>query len=240
MNPDDRIVVIGVGGAGCKVIRAAVHQRIPGIELVAVDTDTVSRQLSDAPVQILIGRNLTRGLGAGGMTDLARRAAEESSDELNRVIQGAKAVIITCGLGGGTGAGAAPVIGRIAEELGAWTVAVVTTPFPFEGRRRKRQADEGLAELTAQVDTVIGTSNDRMLDVIDKKTTLAQAFLMVDQVLLKTIQGLAELITSRKMVKPELDDIRSILPSDGMASVMNRPPAGGFAREGQFDRPKIS
>lgn len=212
MNQDHRIVVIGVGGAGCKVITQAARQAIPGVGWVAVDTDTVSLQLSEAPQKVLIGRNMTHGLGAGGMADRGRQAAEEASAELSQVLQGAEMVIIICGLGGGTGAGAAPVVGRIAQELGAWTVAVVSKPFSFEGNRRKRVAEAGLVDLAAHTDVQIVIPNEGILILLDRKVTLAQAFSTSDRILLEAIHSVMSLVMLPHAAKPGLEEIRAALP----------------------------
>ncbi len=212
MNQDHRIVVIGVGGAGCKVITQAARQAIPGVGWVAVDTDTVSLQLSEAPQKVVIGRNMTHGLGSGGMADRGRQAAEEACAELSQVLQGAETVIITCGLGGGTGAGAAPVVGRIAQELGAWTVAVVSKPFSFEGDRRKRMAEAGFADLAAHTDVQIVMPIDSILILLDKKATLAQAFSTSDRILLEAIHSVIRLVMAPHAAKPGLEEVRAALP----------------------------
>jgi cell division protein FtsZ len=212
MNQDHRIVVIGVGGAGCKVITQAARQAIPGVGWVAVDTDTVSLQLSEVPQKVLIGRNMTRGLGSGGMADRGRQAAEEAYAELSQVLQGAETVIITSGLGGGTGAGAAPVVGRIAQELGAWTVAVVSKPFSFEGDRRKRMAEAGFADLAAHTDVQIVMPIDSILILLDKKATLAQAFSTSDRILLEVIHSVIRLVMAPHAAKPGLEEICAALP----------------------------
>jgi cell division protein FtsZ len=212
MNQGHRIVVIGVGGAGCKVITQAARQAIPGVGWVAVDTDSVSLQLSEAPQKVLIGKNMTHGLGSGGMADRGRQAAEETSDELSQVLQGAETVIITCGLGGGTGAGAAPVIARIAKGLGAWTAAVVSKPFPFEGNRRKRMAEAGFLDLAAHTDVQIVIPNEGILILLDKKATLAQAFFTSDHILLEAIHSVIRLVMAPHAAKLDLEDIRAALP----------------------------
>ena len=211
MNQDHRIVVIGVGGAGCKVITQAAHQAIPGVGWVTVDTDSVSLQLSEAPQKVLIGRNMTHGLGSGGMADRGRQAAEETAAELSQVLQGAETVIITCGLGGGTGAGAAPVIGRMAKGLGAWTVAVVSKPFSFEGDRRKRMAEAGFADLAAHTDVQIVIPNEGILILLDKKATLAQAFSTSDRTLLEAIHSVIRLAMVPHAAKPGSEEIRVAL-----------------------------
>jgi cell division protein FtsZ len=216
MNREHRVVVVGVGGAGCKVVtRATAQKPMPGVEWVAVDADTVALQLAEAQHKVLIGKHITRGLGAGDMADVGRRGAEEATDELSRLLQGAQTVIITCGLGGGTSSGAAPVIGRIAQGLGAWTAGVVSKPFPFEGRRRARLAEAGQDALVAHVDALIVVPYERVLGLLGKNTLL-QAFLATDRILLEMIQGLIGLDAAR----PGLDEIRAALPYGDIALVM--------------------
>lgn len=219
MKTDHRMIVIGVGGAGCKVVSQVSDQNAPGVGRVIVDTDMVSLQLAEAPHKVLIGKDMTHGLGAGGMADRGRQAAEETANELREVLQGAEAVIITCGLGGGTAAGAAPVIGRIAKELGAWTAAVASKPFSFEGKRRMRMADAGLVDLAAQTDVQIVIPNESLLILLDKKTTLAQAFAMSDRILLEAIYSLVGLLRAPDVAKPGLEEIRASIPHRDIVSV---------------------
>jgi cell division protein FtsZ len=221
MNREDRIVVIGVGGAGCKVVTraAATTKPMPGVEWVAVDADTVALQLAEAPHKVLIGKYISRGLGAGGMADVGHRGAEEAADELSGLLQGAGTAIITCGLGGGTSNGAAPVIGRIAQGLGAWTVGVVSKPFTFEGRRRTRLAEEGLADLAAHTNVQIVIPNDGILARMDKKATLLQAFQTADCIILEVIQGLIESARAPGAVRPGVEAIRANIPYRDIAAV---------------------
>ena len=190
-----RIKVVGVGGSGCNAISRMVASRLRGVDFVAINTDAQDLHNAKAPEKIHIGKNLTKGLGAGMNPDTGRGAAEESKDQIHEALKGSDMVFITCGLGGGTGTGASPVIAEIAQEIGALTVGVVTKPFAFEGAKRMILAEEGLSELITRVDTLITIPNDRLLQTIDKKTTLLDAFKIVDDVLRQGVQGISDLIT---------------------------------------------
>ncbi|MBI4091075.1 MAG: cell division protein FtsZ [Candidatus Komeilibacteria bacterium] len=212
-----KIKVIGVGGSGSAAMNRMLSEKIRSIEFIAVNTDAQALQQSVADVKVQIGRETTRGLGAGMDADLGMRSAEESEDEIREHISEADMVFITCGLGGGTGTGAAPVIADIARESGALTVAVVTRPFKFEGMQRRRIADEGLNKLIDKVDTIITIPNDRLLQVIDKKTTLIDAFKVVDEVLRQGVIGISELITIPGMVNVDFADVKAIMADAGSA-----------------------
>ncbi|MBI5466860.1 MAG: cell division protein FtsZ, partial [Candidatus Kerfeldbacteria bacterium] len=190
-----KIKVVGVGGSGNAAINRMMQHRIRGIEFVAVNTDAQALHHSAAPTKVHIGKTTTRGLGAGMDPEQGRKAAEEDQDEIRELLKDADMVFITCGLGGGTGTGAAPLVAEIAKDLGALTVAVVTKPFSFEGVQRRTIAEHGFSDLSSQVDTIISIPNDRLLQIIDKKTSLLESFQVVDDVLRQGIQGIAELIT---------------------------------------------
>ena len=212
-----RIKVVGVGGSGCHAINRMVGSRIKGVEFVAINTDAQDLHYCEAPVRVHIGQATTRGLGAGSDPELGKKAAEENKEDVYNALKDADMVFITCGLGGGTGTGAAPIVAEIARELGALTVAVVTKPFSFEGLRRKKVAEEGLSELQPRVDTLITIPNDRLLQVIDKKTSLYDAFTVVDDVLRQGVQGISDLITMHGMINVDFADVKAIMQNAGSA-----------------------
>ncbi len=215
--PVANIKVIGVGGGGCNAVNRMVKASLKGIEFIAINTDAQALYHSEAPTKINIGKATTRGLGAGSNPEIGKQSAEESIEEVKEVIEGADMVFITCGLGGGTGTGASPVIANAAKELGILTVAVVTKPFSFEGHRRKSQADEGLENLKNKVDTLITIPNDRILSIIDKKTPLNDAFTVVDDVLRQGVQGIADLITVHGMINVDFADVKTVMENAGSA-----------------------
>ncbi len=217
VTPVARIKVIGVGGGGGNALNRMIRSNIKGIDFCAVNTDAQALYHSEAPTKINIGKATTRGLGAGSHPDVGRQAAEESSEEIKQAIDGAEMVFITCGLGGGTGTGAAPVIAEIARDLGILTVAVVTKPFSFEGHRRRTQAEEGLENLKNKVDTLITIPNDKILSLIDKKTPLTEAFQVVDDVLRQGVQGISDLITVHGMINVDFADVKAIMENAGSA-----------------------
>jgi cell division protein FtsZ len=217
MSPVASIKVIGVGGGGTNATNRMIKANVRGIEFIAVNTDAQALYHSEAPTKINIGKATTKGLGAGSNPDIGRQAAEESADEIREALQGADMVFITCGMGGGTGTGAAPVIAEIAKEQGILTVGVVTKPFSFEGHRRKTQADEGLENLKTKVDTLITIPNDRILSIIDKKTPITDAFMVVDDVLRQGVQGIADLITVHGMINVDFADVRTVMENAGSA-----------------------
>ncbi len=212
-----RIVVLGVGGGGSNAVNRMIQSGVRGIEFVAINTDTQALARSEAGVRIHIGEKLTRGLGAGGNPTVGEKSAEESAEQIAELVRDADMVFIAAGMGGGTGTGAAPVIAQICKDLGALTVGVVTKPFTFEGRARAKNADGGIAELRERVDTLITIPNDRLLEVIDRKTTLEQAFMEVDDVLRQGIQGISELITEPGLINLDFADVKSIMSDSGGA-----------------------
>jgi cell division protein FtsZ len=212
-----RIIVVGVGGSGGHGISRMIETKIKGVEFVAVNTDAQDLHHNKAAEKVHIGKNLTKGLGAGMNPDIGRQAAEENRDEIQEVLKGADMVFVTCGLGGGTGTGAAPIVAEAAKELGALTVAVVTKPFSFEGAQRRAIAEEGLQNLRERVDTLITIPNDKLLQIIDKKTTLINSFKIVDDVLRQGVQGISDLITKPGIVNVDFADVRAIMSNSGSA-----------------------
>jgi len=211
------IKVVGVGGGGCNAVNRMVQARILGVEFVGINTDTQALMRCEAESRVRIGDRITRGLGVGGDPERGRQAAEESRDEVKETLKGADMVFITAGMGGGTGTGAAPVVAQVAKDLGALTVAVVTRPFSFEGAKRKGNADQGVASLQQEVDTLIVIPNDRLLAVADEKTTVLESFLMADDVLRQGIQGISELITMPGDINLDFADVRRIMAEAGPA-----------------------
>jgi cell division protein FtsZ len=211
------IRVVGVGGAGLNAVNRMIDADISQVEFVAVNTDIQQLQTSDAPVKIHIGRELTEGLGSGADPDLGRRAAEEAYDQIKRALRGSDMVFVTAGEGGGTGSGAAPVVARIARELGALTVGIVTTPFSFEGTRRHKQATDGVDTLRANCDTVIVVPNEKLLEVLDRETSMLDAFRIADDVLRQGVQGICDLITLPGLINLDFADVRTIMKDAGTA-----------------------
>ncbi|MEO1165965.1 MAG: cell division protein FtsZ [Chloroflexota bacterium] len=214
-----QIKVVGVGGGGNNAVNRMINEGLGGVDFIAVNTDNQALMLSKAKTRVRIGDKLTRGLGAGGNPEIGRKAAEESQEDLLEVLRGADMVFIACGMGGGTGTGASPVIAQIAKELGALTIGVVTRPFTFEGSRRGKFANEGIENLKSQVDTLIVIPNDRLLQMADKRATLQQAFSLADDVLRQGIQGISELITVPALINLDFADVRTIM-SEGGAALM--------------------
>jgi len=212
-----RIVVVGVGGGGSNAVNRMIQAGVHSVEFVAINTDAQALARSDARHRIRIGEKLTRGLGAGGSPQIGQRAAEESQELIYDILRGADMVFVACGMGGGTGTGASPVVASIARELGALTVGVATKPFTFEGRKRMSSADEGLNLLRQRVNTLITIPNDKMLSVIDKRTSLEQAFAVVDDVLRQGIQGISELITEPGLINVDFADVKAIMSEPGNA-----------------------
>jgi cell division protein FtsZ len=211
------IRVVGVGGAGLNAVNRMIDADISQVEFVAVNTDIQQLHTSDAPLKIHIGRELTEGLGSGADPDLGRRAAEESYDQIKRALRGSDMVFVTAGEGGGTGSGAAPVVARIAKELGALTVGIVTTPFTFEGTRRAKQATDGVDTLRSNCDTVIIVPNERLLEVLDRETSMLDAFRIADDVLRQGVQGICDLITLPGLINLDFADVRTIMKDAGSA-----------------------
>ena len=211
------IKVVGVGGAGLNAVDRMIDAGLAQVEFIAVNTDIQQLRMSDAPVKIHIGRELTEGLGSGADPDLGRSAAEEAYDQLKNALRGSDMVFVTAGEGGGTGSGAAPVVARIARELGALTVGIVTTPFRFEGTRRRGTAEQGVEELRRNCDTVIVIPNERLLEVLDKTTSMLDAFRIADDVLRQGVQGICDLITLPGLINLDFADVRTIMKDAGTA-----------------------
>lgn len=210
-----RIKVIGVGGSGGNAVSRMVRSKIEGVEFIAVNTDAQDLHHCLASRKIHIGRNVTKGLGAGMNPEIGRQAAEESKEEIQEAIKNSDMVFITCGLGGGTGTGASPIVAEAAKETGALAVAVVTKPFSFEGLQRARIAEEGLAELKDKVDSLIVIPNDRILSIVDKKVTLLNAFAIVDDILRQAVQGIANLIVLPGIINVDFADVKTIMQGAG-------------------------
>jgi cell division protein FtsZ len=211
------IRVVGVGGAGLNAVNRMIDAGISDVEFVAVNTDIQQLALSDAPMKIHIGRELTQGLGSGASIDVGRRAAEEAYDQIKRALRGSDMVFVTAGEGGGTGSGAAPIVARISREVGALTVGIVTLPFHFEGTKRKGQADQGVVELRENCDTVIVIPNDRLLEVLDRSTSMLDAFRIADDVLRQGVQGITDLITMPGLINLDFADVKTIMKDAGTA-----------------------
>lgn len=212
------IKVVGVGGGGTNAVNRMIEEGIRGVEFVAINTDAQALAISDADIKVHIGTDLTRGLGAGANPEVGRKAADESRDDISEALAGADMVFITCGEGGGTGTGAAPIVADIAmNEVGALTVAVVTKPFTFEGRKRKKSAEEGIKTLSDCVDTMIVIPNDKLLDIAEKKTTMLEAFAIADGVLSQGTQGITDLITVPGIINLDFADVKTIMKQAGTA-----------------------
>jgi cell division protein FtsZ len=211
------IRVVGVGGGGCNAVNRMVDSGLGGVEFIAVNTDQQQMQMSDATVQIHIGRQRTQGLGSGADPEVGREAAEDSYDRIKTALRGSDMVFVTAGEGGGTGTGAAPVVARIAREVGALTVAIVTSPFGFEGSRRRAQASAGVRALREAADTLIVIPNDRLLEVLEKGTSLVEAFRVADDVLRQGVQGICDLITQPGLINLDFADVRTIMSGAGSA-----------------------
>lgn len=211
------IKVIGVGGGGTNAVNRMIEAGLQGVEFIAVNTDGQALLRSNADIRLRIGDQLTKGLGAGANPEIGRQAAEESREEIIKVLQDVDMVFVTAGMGGGTGTGAAPVIADIAKEMGALTVGVVTKPFSFEGKVRKSQAEEGVKSLKDRVDTLITIPNERLLQIVDKKTSIVDAFRIADDVLLQGVQGISDLITITGLINVDFADVKTIMTNAGSA-----------------------
>jgi len=214
-----RIKVVGVGGGGCNAVDRMISEGLQGVDFIAINTDAQALMLSKAPTRVRIGEKLTRGLGSGGNPEQGRKAAEESAEELYEVLKGADMVFVTCGMGGGTGTGASPIVAQISKEVGALTIGVVTRPFTFEGKRRIDSAEGGIAKLKEQSDTLIVIPNDRLLQIVDKRANLQEAFRLADDVLRQGVQGISELITVPGLINLDFADVKTIM-SEGGAALM--------------------
>src|SRR5579864_8657575 len=212
-----RIKVIGVGGGGCNAVARMVQAGLAGVEFYAMNTDLQALTTCQVPNKLQIGVKMTNGLGAGANAEIGRQAALENTDRIIEILEGADMVFITAGLGGGTGTGAAPVIASLSKELNALTVAVVTKPFAFEGPRRMKQAERGLAEIGATVDTVISVGNDRLLELVPKGTSFFEAFQVADDILRQAVQGISDIITTPGLINRDFADIRTIMSGMGYA-----------------------
>ena len=211
------IKVVGVGGGGVNAVNRMIELGLRGVEFIAVNTDAQALLLSDADVKLDVGRELTRGLGAGADPEVGRRAAEDHAEEIEEALAGADMVFVTAGEGGGTGTGAAPVVARIAKSIGALTIGVVTRPFSFEGKRRAAQADAGVNTLREAVDTLIVVPNDRLLEISDRGISMIEAFATADQVLLAGVQGITDLITTPGLINLDFADVKSVMQGAGSA-----------------------
>ncbi|MGA1278972.1 MAG: cell division protein FtsZ [Candidatus Nanopelagicaceae bacterium] len=211
------IKVIGIGGGGGKAVNRMIEAGLKGVEFIAINTDSQDLFMSDADVKLDIGRKLTKGLGAGASPEIGKQAALDSISEIEEVLRGADMVFITAGEGGGTGTGAAPVVAKVAREIGALTVGVVTRPFGFEGKRRSAQAEEGIENLRSEVDTLIIIPNDRLLSISDRSISLVEAFRSADQVLLSGVQGITDLITTPGLINLDFADVKSVMSGAGSA-----------------------
>ena len=233
------IKVIGIGGGGVNAVNRMIDAGLKGVEFIAMNTDAQALLMSDADVKLDIGRDLTRGLGAGSDPEIGRQAAEAHRDEIEETIKGADMVFITAGEGGGTGTGAAPVVAELAKGLGALTIGVVTRPFTFEGRRRSVQADQGILKLKEKVDTQIVIPNDRLLTVSNDKTSVLNAFKMADEVLLQGVQGITDIITTPGLINTDFADVKMIMTDAGSA-LMGIGVAAGEGRSLNAARSAIS
>ncbi len=211
------IKVVGVGGGGVNAVNRMIDLGLRGVEFIAVNTDAQALLMSDADVKLDVGRELTRGLGAGADPEVGRRAAEDHAEEIEEALAGADMVFVTAGEGGGTGTGGAPVVARIAKSIGALTIGVVTRPFSFEGRRRQSQADAGVNKLKEEVDTLIVVPNDRLLEISDRGISMIEAFATADQVLLAGVQGITDLITTPGLINLDFADVKSVMQGAGSA-----------------------
>ena len=214
-----RIIVVGVGGGGNNAVNRMIDEQIAGVEFIAVNTDKQALQLCKAPTLMQIGEKLTKGLGAGAQPEVGEKAAEESAEEISAALKGADMVFVTCGMGGGTGTGAAPVVARIAKEQGALTVAVVTKPFRFESRTRMANALAGIDKLKENVDTMIVIPNDKLLEVVDRRTTMPEALKKADEVLQQGIQGITDLINVPSPINLDFADIQTVMKDKGIAHI---------------------
>lgn len=216
-NEKPIIKVIGVGGGGGNAVQRMIENEVRGVEFVAINTDAQVLKLSHADVRLQIGKQLTRGLGAGADPEIGRKAAEESEDDIRDILIGSDMVFITSGMGGGTGTGACPVVARVAKELGCLTIGIVTKPFSFEGRKRTQQAEKGLEELKKYVDTLVVVPNDKLLQMSDRNLTMLECFKEVDNVLRRGVQGIAEIITIPGLINVDFADVRKVMANKGTA-----------------------
>lgn len=239
-NLDGAVIkVIGVGGAGNNAVNRMISEGVQGVEFIVANTDTQALRNSEAETKIQLGPKLTKGLGAGSLPEIGLKAAEESEEKIREALVGADLIFVTAGMGGGTGTGAAPVVARIAKELGALTVGVVTRPFSFEGPKRGRYAAEGVAQLKANVDTLVTISNNRLLEIVDKKTPMLEAFREADNVLRQGVQGISDLITAPGYVNLDFADVKTVMKDQGSA-LMGIGVASGENRTAEATKKAIS
>ena len=214
-----RIIVVGVGGAGNNAVNRMVDENIAGVEFIGINTDKQALQFCKAPTAMQIGEKLTKGLGAGAKPEIGEKAAEESQEEISQALKGADMVFVTCGMGGGTGTGAAPVIAQIAKDMGILTVGVVTKPFRFEARQRMNNALKGIENLKNAVDTLIVIPNDRLLEIVDRRTTMPDALKKADEVLLQAVQGITDLINVPGLINLDFADVQTVMTDKGIAHI---------------------
>ncbi len=214
-----RIIVVGVGGAGNNAVNRMVDEAIGGVEFIGVNTDRQALSLSKAPTILQIGEKITKGLGAGAKPEVGQQAAEESIDEIKALLEGADMVFVTCGMGGGTGTGAAPVVAKVAKEMGVLTVGVVTKPFRFEAKTRMTNAISGIEKLKASVDTLIVIPNDRLLEIVDRRTTMPEALKKADEVLNQAVQGITDLINMPALINLDFADVQTVMSDKGIAHI---------------------
>ena len=214
-----KIIVIGVGGAGNNAVNRMVDETIGGVEFVGINTDKQALQLCKAPTTIQIGEKLTKGLGAGAKPEVGEQAAQESTEDIKQVMQGADMVFVTCGMGGGTGTGAAPVVAGLAKDMGILTVGVVTKPFRFEAKTRMSNALAGIERLKANVDTLIVIPNDKLLEIVDRRTTMPEALKKADEVLQRTVQGITDLINMPALINLDFADVQTVMTNKGIAHI---------------------
>ena len=239
-NLDGAVIkVIGVGGAGNNAVNRMISEGVQGVEFIVANTDTQALRNAEAETKIQLGPKLTKGLGAGSLPEIGLKAAEESEEQIREALVGADLIFVTAGMGGGTGTGAAPVVARIAKELGALTVGVVTRPFSFEGPKRGRYAAEGVAQLKANVDTLVTISNNRLLEIVDKKTPMLEAFREADNVLRQGVQGISDLITAPGYVNLDFADVKTVMKDQGSA-LMGIGVASGENRTAEATKKAIS
>ena len=233
------IKVVGIGGGGVNAVNRMIEAGLKGVEFIAINTDAQALLMSDADVKLDVGRDLTRGLGAGSNPEIGRKAAEEHRDDLEEVLKGADMVFVTAGEGGGTGTGGAPIVAEVAKGVGALTIGVVTRPFSFEGRRRSAQAEQGIEDLREAVDTLIVIPNDRLLEISDAQTTMLQAFRLADDVLLQGVAGITDLITTPGLINTDFADVKAVMQDAGSA-LMGIGQARGDHRAAEAARMAVS
>ena len=214
-----RIIVVGVGGAGNNAVNRMVDEQIEGVEFIGINTDKQALQLCKAPTLLQIGEKLTKGLGAGAKPEIGEKAAEESSEEISAALKGADMVFVTCGMGGGTGTGAAPVVAKIAKDMGILTVGVVTKPFRFEARARMTNALAGIEKIKGNVDTLIVIPNDKLLEIVDRRTTMPDALKKADEVLQQAVQGITDLINNPSVINLDFADVQTVMKDKGIAHI---------------------